>query len=112
MTFSIPERDLCPFCSNLDGSAECVFIYRDEVVASFVNPFQLEHGGLLIIPVKHFTSLLNTPEDVVMSVYAHARKLASAVVDALNATGVNVFQNNGFLNSITGTGHSSFARYE
>lgn len=48
-----------------------------------------------MMPVGHFTSVLDIPEDIAMRAFAHANELAAAVVETLGATGVNIFQNNG-----------------
>ena len=43
----------CIFCSILSGKAPASFIYRDAVVAAFMDIQPVNLGHVLIVPVRH-----------------------------------------------------------
>ena len=95
MSLELPLSEPCPFCEYLQGRVPCAFVERTATVAAFLNPTQYESGALLIVPNVHVASVLDASEDLVRDVHQVARRWASRLVEALGATGVNVFQNNG-----------------
>ncbi|MEM7128856.1 MAG: HIT family protein [Chloroflexota bacterium] len=90
-----PERDPCPFCSNIQGTNRCAFVYRANGISSFVNPRQYERGGLLIIPDRHAATILELDQETMAELYVHVQHVARAVCRALQPIGLNIFQNNG-----------------
>ena len=103
MPFELPERDPCPFCENLAGRAvddsgrskRWAFVERQDSVAAFVNPFQMSHGALLVVPVRHAPTVLDLRQDEAEAMARLVRRVAHAVYDALDPAGMNIFQNNG-----------------
>jgi len=95
MTLRVPSADPCPFCAYLAGDAECAFVTRTESVASFVNLRQYERGALLVIPVRHLPTVLDVDADMLGAVHWEAVRLGRALIRAFDASGLNIFQNNG-----------------
>jgi histidine triad (HIT) family protein len=85
----------CPFCDYLLDRKPCAFVTRGEEVASFVNPRQYERGALLVIPNTHVPSILDIETEELEAVYREVQRLSRALMSALGAEGLNVFQNNG-----------------
>jgi histidine triad (HIT) family protein len=95
MSIVSPSTDSCSFCRYLAGHAPCAFISRNKDVAAFVNIRQYERGALLVVPVRHFPTVFDLDASMLASVYAEAQRVGRAVVQAFDATGLNIFQNNG-----------------
>lgn len=95
MSFQIPSEDTCPFCAYLAGSVACAFVTRGPLVSVILNRAQFERGASLVIPNQHITSLLELRRDVMLSIYEESQRLATAMVRAFGAIGLNMFQNNG-----------------
>ncbi len=91
----MPGGSDCPFCAYLDGLAPCAFVTRERTVSSFLNRTQYERGALLVVPNRHVATVMDAPESVVADVHSEARRLAIRLIERLDATGVNIFQNNG-----------------
>lgn len=85
----------CVFCDYLAGTRPCAIIRRTGPVASFVNLRQYEKGALLVIPVQHAATVTDLDSIVVGAVHTEAALLGRALIRALGATGLNIFQNNG-----------------
>ena len=91
----MPADAECPFCAYLDNRVPCAFVTRTGTVSAFLNRTQYERGALLVVPNAHVATVMEAPEELVAAVHLEARRLATRLVDVLDATGVNVFQNNG-----------------
>ena len=95
MGISLPTTDGCAFCDYLSGAEPCAFIRRGDLVSTFVNLRQYEHGAALIVPNVHLATALDLSADLFAAVYTEAAHIGGALVRALGATGLNIFQNNG-----------------
>ena len=73
----------------------CAFVSRERTVSAFLNRTQYERGALLVVPNMHVATVMEAPDGLVADVHVAARRLAVRLIEALGATGVNVFQNNG-----------------
>ena len=69
----------CLFCKIANKELESQYVYEDEKVIAFkdVDPQAPVH--VLIIPKKHYTSILNVPDDE-MNIIAHIYKVAKKIV--------------------------------
>jgi histidine triad (HIT) family protein len=85
----------CAFCDYLAATKPCAFVRRNGPVASFVNLRQYEKGALLVIPVQHAATVADLDPSIVGAVHTEAALLGRALMRALGATGLNIFQNNG-----------------
>jgi histidine triad (HIT) family protein len=64
-------------------------------VSSLVNRTQYETGALLIIPNRHLSTVLDLDAATLEAVGIEAQSLARVLVERFDATGINIFQNNG-----------------
>ena len=103
MPLELPEREPCPFCENLEGRVgadadtikKAAFIERQDLAAAFVNPFPARHGAVLVVPTRHAPTILDLSELEAEALARLVRRVAHAVNDAFDPTGLNIFQNNG-----------------
>lgn len=95
MPLILPTATGCSFCDDLAGRRECVFVADDPDAVVEMNLRQYETGAMLVIPRSHFESIIDIPPDVLAAVYRLAQRVARAAIEALDATGVSIFQNNG-----------------
>jgi histidine triad (HIT) family protein len=90
-----PELDPCPFCDGLAGKHDWAIV--DEVADSlaFIAPRPLRSGHVLVILKRHAPTVLDLSPDELSAVMRHTQRVARAVADALDASGLNIFQNSG-----------------
>jgi histidine triad (HIT) family protein len=93
--FEVPSDSDCAFCKYLSGSEPCVFVTRGRQVAVFMNRAQYERGAVLLVPNRHVETILDLDEAVMRDLFVEAQRLASGMIAAFGAVGLNMFQNNG-----------------
>ena len=87
MAFELPEREPCPFCENLEGRVSTdsdtikrwAYVERDELAAAFVNPFQMRHGAVLVVPTRHAPTILDLSEPEAEALARLVRRVAQAL---------------------------------
>ena len=85
----------CIFCKIINGDAPCYKIYEDPDTLAFLSIANDYYGHTLVIPKKHFESLLDADEKTTASVMKAVQKISNHYVKNLGYDGVNVFVNNG-----------------
>jgi histidine triad (HIT) family protein len=95
MAIRLPTVTACGFCEYIAGTREGAFVRRGPLVSSLVNRTQYEVGALLIIPNRHLPTVLDLDDVTLAAVGIEARSLGRALVERFEATGINIFQNNG-----------------
>jgi histidine triad (HIT) family protein len=85
----------CIFCSIIAGEAQSAQVYRDSDLLVIMDKYPINKGHTLVIPLKHYDTLLHMPSAEVAKLYAAVPAIAKAVVAAVGADGFNVGQNNG-----------------
>ena len=86
--------DDCIFCKIVEGKIPSAKLYEDSIVLAFLDIMPANRGHSLVIPKKHYETLLDIPEAELKKLIAELYKLTKAVVKATNAEGFNVFMNN------------------
>ena len=95
MAIRLPTVTACAFCEYIAGTREGAFVRRGALVSSIVNRTQYESGALLIIANRHLSTVLELDAATLAAVGIEAQSLARVLVERFEATGVNIFQNNG-----------------
>ena len=88
------RRD-CIFCAIAAGTASSHRVYEDDSVLAFMDIFPVSDGHLLVIPKRHYETLLDSDEESMLAVMAASRRLAHALQTALRPDGIGVHQLNG-----------------
>lgn len=94
-SLDIPEQEPCAFCDYLSGARPFTILYRNDLIAVLVTREQRGIGHLLVLPVRHYPTLLESePHErhAMMDALAWA---AAAIDAAFERPGIAVWQNNG-----------------
>ena len=95
MLIEPPTHDACPFCEGLAGRHDWAIVEDLPESLAFITPRPLRSGHVLVILKRHAPTILDLSPDELAAVMRHTQRIAQAVADALDASGLNVFQNNG-----------------
>jgi len=87
-------EDNCLFCRIVSGEAPAVRVYEDINSIAFLDHRPLFHGHTLLVPRKHFETLVDLPTTQVGPLFTAAQTLAQAVEFAMEAEGTFVAMNN------------------
>lgn len=104
MPIEPPAHDPCPFCEGLAGRHDWAIIDDQPESLAFITPRPLRSGHVLVILKRHAATILDLSPEELATVTRHTQRIARAVADALDATGLNVFQNSGVTSGQT-VGH-------
>jgi histidine triad (HIT) family protein len=85
----------CIFCSIISGQEPCVQIHRDNGFLVLMDKYPINPGHALVMPTKHYETLLQMPHAEVGKLYSLVPPIARAIISAVKADGFNVGQNNG-----------------
>ena len=84
----------CIFCKIVSGEVPALKVYEDEEYIAFLDINPRSKGHTLIIPKKHYETLLDMREEI-KSLGEVIKHISSQLVSKLNAQGFNVLNNNG-----------------
>lgn len=90
-----PVNEPCPFCEGLAGHHDWAIVDETAESLAFITPKPLRTGHVLVILKRHAPTLLDLTPDELSAVMRHTQRIARAVSQALDASGLNVFQNSG-----------------
>jgi len=85
----------CIFCSIIAGQEPCVQIHHDKEFLVLMDKYPINPGHALVMPTKHYETLLQMPPTEVGRLYSLVPRIAKAIMSAVKADGFNVGQNNG-----------------
>jgi len=71
-------------------------IYHDELVSAFINSFWIgvNRGHVIVVTNEHFENLYMLPGYVGERIFTVSQKIAMAMKDAYNCSGISIRQNN------------------
>src|SRR5581483_1317214 len=84
----------CKFCQIVSGGLAAAVVLEDGDSLAFLDHRPLFPGHCLLIPKKHFQTLLDLPADRVAAFFTNVQDIARAVEEALEAEGTFVAINN------------------
>ena len=84
----------CIFCRIAKGLSPCEKVYEDESVIGFLDIEPISSGHTLVLPKKHYPTLLEISEEDLAACMAASPKIAKALLGATGASGFNLLQNN------------------
>jgi len=86
--------DECIFCKIINNEIPCNIVYETDIVQAFMDIAPINKGHVLVIPKKHYETLLDIPEGILSDFIVETKKVAAAVKKATNADGFNLMMNN------------------
>ncbi|MBR6381948.1 MAG: HIT family protein [Lachnospiraceae bacterium] len=89
------KKDDCIFCKLANGEIPTNAIYEDDRFKVILDMGPATRGHALILPKDHAANLFDLPDETAAAAFCLAKKLGSKMVEALQAEGMNVVQNNG-----------------
>ncbi|HHE36190.1 MAG TPA: HIT family protein [Candidatus Woesearchaeota archaeon] len=85
----------CVFCKIVRGEIPCSKVYEDKEFLAFLDIKPINKGHTLVVPKTHCKNLLDFPRAEETDLVEFIKKVAGAVVKAVNAEGFNLGMNNG-----------------
>lgn len=96
MGIELPVMDPCLFCERAAGRrGDWVVIEEDADTITFLNPVQYEAGQTCVIPRRHAPTLIDLTDEEARDLVLAAKRVARAMVQALDPDGLLLYQNNG-----------------
>ncbi len=90
----------CEFCQVVRGEIQRYVVFADEVSLGFLDDRPLFPGHVLLIPRKHYQTLVDLPRELIGPLFTNARLLARAVEGGMGAQGTFVAINNRISQSV------------
>ncbi|HEV2120485.1 MAG TPA: HIT family protein [Candidatus Bathyarchaeia archaeon] len=85
----------CIFCKIISKKAVAVIVYEDPNSIAFLDIHPLNPGHTLVVPKKHYPSMVEMPPEEVGKVFVSVAKVMRGVRKASKADGINIGQSNG-----------------
>lgn len=85
----------CVFCKIVKWETPSQRVHEDDKYIAFLDINPINFGHILVIPREHYPTLHETPDEVLAGMIALAKKIAPALVRAMNADGYNLGVNTG-----------------
>lgn len=85
----------CLFCKIIEGVIPCYKIYEDEYTLAFLDIAKDVDGHTLVIPKKHYSSLLECDEETLNHVMKTVKLISNHYVNSCGFSGINILNNNG-----------------
>jgi histidine triad (HIT) family protein len=90
------ERDPdCIFCKIVAGELPAPIVDEDERTVAFMDISPATRGHALVVPRRHWRNLLEIDREDLAATVLAAQRLASRVVERLDADGVNLLNSCG-----------------
>jgi len=80
----------CIFCKIIEGKIPAMKVYENDQIFAFLDVSPINPGHTLVVPRAHHADLLETPDEVLSDMITRTKKIATAVMKAVNADGFNV----------------------
>lgn len=68
-------------------------VYEDDDIISFLDISQATKGHTLIVPKKAYANIYEMPEELLEKVIVVSKKVALAIQEAFNPSGLNILNN-------------------
>lgn len=85
----------CIFCKIAAGDIPSATLYEDEDFRVILDLGPASKGHALILLKEHYANIYEIPDELAGKAMKLAKKMASAMTEALNCDGFNLVQNNG-----------------
>ena len=85
----------CIFCKIANGEIPAATLYEDENFRVILDLGPASKGHALILPKFHAANIYELPDEMAAKAMILAKKMATAMTEALKCDGFNIVQNNG-----------------
>jgi len=85
----------CVFCSIVKGESRSFKVYEDAGQLAFLDIHPLVRGHTLVVPKKHFDTLLDMDDTSIAHLFGTVKIVARGLLQAMDAQGFRIMQNNG-----------------
>jgi len=85
----------CIFCKIVKGEIPAAKVYENHKYLAFLDIGPVNPGHTLVIPKEHYEDLISTPDEILDGMLNDAKKIAKAILKAVNSDGFNLVINNG-----------------
>ncbi|KAJ3525106.1 hypothetical protein NM688_g8456 [Phlebia brevispora] len=90
----------CPFCRIIHGQAPAFKVYETEKVIAVLDILPLRPGHTLVIPKTHVARVSELPPDFAGAIGEAVSKVAHAITQAMDNTGLNVVCNQEYAQAV------------
>ena len=84
---------MCVFCEIIKGNIPSAKVFENDQVLAILDISQATKGHTLVIPKKHYETILDMPQDEFKELMGVVQNLADQIVTKLNASGCNILIN-------------------
>jgi histidine triad (HIT) family protein len=81
---------MCIFCRIVAGEIPAAKVYEDDKCLAFLDIRPVAPGHALLIPKEHFSSMVETPDDLVAYLYVKAKELMPKIKKSMGADYVSI----------------------
>ncbi|MFA5157913.1 MAG: HIT family protein [Patescibacteria group bacterium] len=83
----------CIFCKIATGEIPANKIHEDDDLLAFLDIMPVRPGHILVIPKKHFATVLETPDNLLSKMTTLSKKIGKKIIEELGADGINITSN-------------------
>lgn len=88
------DENACRFCAISRNETPYYAVFRDAISVAFLDRSPLFYGHVLVIPVRHFETLTDLPDELLSELFKRVRIITAGVKRAMSADGTFVAMNN------------------
>lgn len=85
----------CLFCKIIKGEVPAKKVYEDDVTLAFLDINPRNPGHTLIIPKKHFETIMEMDEKEAARLFESVKKVGEMAMNGVQAQGLSIAQSNG-----------------
>jgi histidine triad (HIT) family protein len=89
------KRSHCTFCDLIRGAAEVSICHEDSDAIAFMDIQPVNNGHVLVVPRKHYESLLDVPQELGAHLFKVTMQLANAMSKVTGCNDLNIIVNSG-----------------
>jgi len=84
----------CIFCKIIKNEIPCTKIYENDKVLAFLDIAPVNFGHALVMPKKHFETILDIDDESLCEIAKVTKKVSRAIMKAMKSDGINIGVNN------------------
>lgn len=84
----------CIFCKIVAGRIPSTKVYEDETVLAFLDIAPVSKGHILLVPKKHYETVLDIPDDAIKKMSLALKKISGALKTGVSADGISISMSN------------------